>query len=69
MTLLLVGVGLSSLRLYQIIGPRLARQRMNDQAEQRRQRQQLWGCVLASAASVIAGYAGMIIGLMNAGRW
>jgi RNA polymerase sigma factor (sigma-70 family) len=69
MTLLLAGVGLSSWRLYQIIGPRLARQRMNDPVEQRRQRQQLWGCVLGIFTAVIAGYAGMINGLMNAGRW
>lgn len=69
MTLLLAGIVLSSLRLYQIIEPRLARQRLNDPAELRRQRQQLWGCGLAIVTAVISGYAGMVTGLINAGRW
>ena len=69
MTVLVAGVVVSSLRLYQIIGPRLMRQRMNDPAEAKRQRMQFWGCVFGSAVGIIAGYVGMIIGLMNTGRW
>ncbi len=69
MTLLVAGITASTLRLYAIVGPRLARQRLQDPQEQRRQRQQLWGCVLGSVVGIVAGYAGMIIGLINAGRW
>lgn len=69
MTVMVFGLALSSVRLYQIISPRLARQRMNDAEERRRQRLQLWGCVLGSMVGVISGYVGMVVGLINAGRW
>ncbi len=69
MTLMVGGIVASSLRLYQIIKPRLLRQGMNDAVERRRQRIQLWGCVFGSLVGIVSGYAGMIIGLINAGRW
>lgn len=69
MTLMVGGIIASSLRLYQIIKPRLLRQGMNDAVERRRQRIQLWGCVFGSLVGIVSGYAGMIIGLINAGRW
>lgn len=69
MTLLLLGIVASSLRLYQIIGPRLLRQRLNDPQEARKQQRQVWGCVIGTIGGAIAGYAGMISGLIAAGRW
>ncbi len=69
MTVLLLGIIASSLRLYQIIGPRLLRQRLNDPQEARKQQRQLWGCVIGTIGGAIAGYGGMISGLIASGRW
>ncbi len=66
--LLLAGIATSVLQMYRIITPRLARQRMTDPEEAKRQRRQWWGCAIGSIGGAIAGAIGLMSGLASAGR-
>jgi RNA polymerase sigma factor (sigma-70 family) len=68
-SLLLVGLGFLQYGVWQAIKPRLlARSHDNRQAKKRYQRNWLW-CWLGMLGGGLAGYSGLIVGLMQNGRW
>lgn len=66
--LLLLGLLYSMRRVHQITAPRLAKAAQDPKVARQQQRQKIL-CLLGTAAGVIAGLAGLIMGLSNSGRW
>ena len=67
--LFIVGISLSMWRVQQIVRPRLAAAAAADPAEAQRQRRQKIGCAVGTLLGAVTGAAGMIVGLINNGRW